>query len=51
MTFDTAGQALRRPHFRPMETISLVIWSAAATCLVALIGILWKYAERADEVS
>jgi hypothetical protein len=34
-----------------MEAIAIVTWSASATCIVALIGILWNYAERADEAS
>jgi len=32
-----------------MEAIVTITWSASVTCIVALIGIIWKYAERADE--
>jgi hypothetical protein len=34
-----------------MEAILTIAWLAAATCVFALIGIIWKHAERADEAS
>jgi hypothetical protein len=32
-----------------METISTIVYIAAITCGLALVGILWREAERADE--
>jgi hypothetical protein len=34
-----------------MEAIATITWLASMTCIVALIGIAWKHAERADEAS
>jgi hypothetical protein len=34
-----------------MEAISTVTYLASITCIIALIGILWKFAERMDEAS
>jgi len=51
MTFDTAGQAHGRAHFRAMEAIATITCLAAATCAFTLIGIIWKHAERADGAS
>jgi hypothetical protein len=33
----------------PMETIATITAYAAITCAFALVGIIWRYAERADE--
>jgi hypothetical protein len=33
----------------PMETIATITTYAAVTCLFALIGIIWRHTERADE--
>jgi hypothetical protein len=35
----------------PMEFIATITWSASFTCVFALIGIIWKHAERVDEAS
>jgi hypothetical protein len=35
----------------PMELIATITGSAAITCLVALIVVLWDFAERADRAS
>jgi len=51
MTFGTAWKAPGRAHFRPMEAILTITWLASATCVFALIGILWNHAERTDEAS
>jgi hypothetical protein len=32
-----------------MEAIATITTYAAITCVFALIGIIWKYAERRDE--
>jgi hypothetical protein len=32
-----------------METISTITYIAAITCGLALVGLLWRVAERADE--
>jgi hypothetical protein len=34
-----------------MEAIATITWSASMLCIFALIGVIWKYAERADEAS
>ena len=34
-----------------MEAIATITWSASVICVVALIAIIWNYAERADEAS
>jgi hypothetical protein len=34
-----------------MEVIATITWLASATCVFGLIGIIWNYAERADEAS
>jgi hypothetical protein len=34
-----------------METIATITWSAAVTCVVALIGITWKHAQPAHEAA
>jgi hypothetical protein len=51
MTFGTAGKGASRASFRPMETIATITTYAAITCAFALIGILWRHAERADEAA
>jgi len=49
VTFGTARKGSRRASFRPMETIATITTYAAVTCLFALIGIIWRHTERADE--
>jgi len=49
VTFGTAGKGPGRASFRPMEAIATITTYAAITCVFALIGIIWKYAERTDE--
>lgn len=34
-----------------MEVIATITWLASVICVVALIGIIWDHAERADEAS
>jgi len=34
-----------------MEAIATITTYAAITCVFALIGIIWKYAERTDEAA
>jgi hypothetical protein len=51
MTFGTAGWAHGRALFHAMEAIATITCLAAATCAFALIGIVWKHAERADQAS
>ena len=49
MTFGTVGKARSRSDFSPMEPIATITLIAAATCGFALVGLLWRAAERADE--
>jgi hypothetical protein len=49
MTFGTVGKTPFAIRLRPMEAIATITLIAAATCGFALIGILWRVAERADE--
>jgi hypothetical protein len=49
MTFGTACDDVGRVAFTTMETISTIVYIAAITCGLALVGILWREAERADE--
>ena len=43
------GQDPLAIRLRPMEAIATITLIAAATCGFALVGILWRAAERADE--
>jgi hypothetical protein len=38
-------------HTFAMELIATITGSAAIMCIIALVGILWDIAERADEAS
>ena len=49
MTFGTVGKARSRSDCGPMEPIATITLIAAATCGFALVGLLWRAAERADE--
>jgi hypothetical protein len=49
VTFGTAAKGPRRASCRPMEAIATITTYAAITCAFALIGIIWRHAERADE--
>jgi hypothetical protein len=49
MTFGTATQSGEHIPFTPMEAIVTIASYAAITCGVALIALLWRYAERADK--
>ena len=49
MTFGTAGAEPPRARFPPMEAIATITAYAAIACLLALLGIIWRHAERADE--
>jgi hypothetical protein len=51
MTFGTAGKSHMGRTLSPMEAVATITWLASLTCVFALIGIVWNYAERADEAS
>ncbi len=48
MTFATAGESVSEVKLRPMEAIATITLYAAITCGFALLGIIWRHAERAD---
>jgi hypothetical protein len=49
VTFGTAGRGQWRASFHPMEAIATITTYAAIACVFALIGIIWRHAERMDE--
>ena len=49
VTFGTAGNGPWASKLSPMEAIATVTTYAAITCVFALIGIIWRHAECADE--
>ena len=49
VTFGTAGNGPWASKLSPMEAIATVTTYAAITCVFALIGIVWRHAECADE--
>lgn len=48
MTFGTARERPVASKLRPMETIATITTYAAITCVLALIAIIWRHAERTD---
>jgi hypothetical protein len=50
VTFGTARGVAGRVTFIPMEAIVTIASYAAMICPVALIGLLWRWAKRADKV-
>jgi hypothetical protein len=49
VTFGIGGDPAWRVAFTPMEAIATITVLAAMTCVLALVGILWQKAERADQ--
>jgi hypothetical protein len=51
MTFGTVAKGLQMSNLRHMTTFVIIAWIASATGVFALIGILGREAQRADEAT